>query len=136
MDHEQFDAEYRRVLEAAGAGEDSATLAAEVVRLRALAGTLTDAADRRDAGDRIATIEDVLSYDSQSLSAAMGEAIRVLGVAGADGGTRAERVQRAKAGMDEIARLSAGADRAEQAAILELNESLAMLIDALESDSR
>jgi hypothetical protein len=38
--------------------------------------------------------------------------------------------------MDEIARISAGAQRAEQAAILELNESLAMLIDALESDSR
>jgi hypothetical protein len=136
MDYEQFDAEYRRVLEAAGAGENSAALAAEIVRLRALAGTLADAADRRDAGDRITTIEDVLSYDSESLSAAMGEAIRVLGVAGADEGTPAERVRRARAGMDEIARISAGADRDEQAAILEMNESLAMLIDALESDSR
>jgi hypothetical protein len=37
--------------------------------------------------------------------------------------------------MDEIARIAAAADRDEQAAILDMNESLAMLIDALEPDS-
>jgi hypothetical protein len=135
VDFDQFDVEYSRTLDAAGT-MDSAILAAEIVRLRALADTLADPADRGDAANLIATLEDVLAYDTEPLSIPMAEAIRVLAAAGADDGTPAERVERAKAGMDEIARIAAAADRDEQAAILDMNESLAMLIDALEPESR
>ena len=135
MDFDQFDVDYSRTIDAAGT-MDSAALAAEIVRLRVLADTLTDPADRRDAANLIATLEDVLSYDTEPLSTPMAEAIRVLAAAGTVDGTPAERVERAKAGMAEIARISAAADRDEQAAILDMNESLAMLIDALEPDNR
>jgi hypothetical protein len=44
-------------------------------------------------------------------------------------------VARARAGMDEIARIAETADPAERTAILDMTESLAMLIDALEPDA-
>lgn len=135
MDYHQFEVAYGRVMEAAGAGAPAAALAGEVVRLRALADSLPEPTDRRDAAALVDSLEDVLSYDAEPLSPAMTEAVRVLALAGAADGTPSERQARARAGMDEIARISAGADRPEQAAILELNESLALLIDSLESSS-
>ena len=48
MNYEQFDAEYRRVLDAADQLSTPA-LAAEIERLRGLAGSLTDPSARRDA---------------------------------------------------------------------------------------
>jgi hypothetical protein len=133
MDLEEFRAQYSPVLDAAADGSmDDATIASEIIRLRALAETIADPAGRKRAGNLIASIEDVLSYSDAPLSDAMTEAIRVHLRAGADGGTPAERIARAEAGMDEIARISESVDdRSESDAILEMNESLAKLIDAI-----
>jgi hypothetical protein len=65
----------------------------------------------------------------------MVRAVAGLSRAGDERGTPQERVARAHAGMDEIARIAETADPAERNAILDMTESLAMLIDALEADA-
>jgi hypothetical protein len=59
MDYDQFDAEYGRVLDAART-LDAAALAGEVERLRHLAATLGEPADREDAGLLLASLDDAL----------------------------------------------------------------------------
>jgi hypothetical protein len=136
MDYEQFQAEYRQVLD--GASElSTAALAAEIDRLRGLAAQLSDPVDRRDADSAVASLDDVLSVDELPPSSpAVIEAERVHSIAIADGGTPEERIARARAGMAEISRIAASADPADQTGILELNESLYMLVLALKPDGR
>lgn len=137
MDYERFDVEYRRVLDAA-AKLSTAALAGEIDRLRGLAAQITDPIDRRDAGNDIATLGDVLvaSDDMPPSSAAAIEAERVHSLAIADGGTPEERIARAEAGMAEISRIAASADPSERAGIVELNESLYLLVLPLRPDTR
>jgi hypothetical protein len=65
----------------------------------------------------------------------MMEAIRIHTQAGASDGTPAERIARAEAGMAAIGRIAETAPPAEQASILDLNESLYMSILALHPES-
>jgi hypothetical protein len=135
MEYDDFDVEYRRVLDGA-AGLSAEALAAEIDRLRGLAAQITDPADRRDADNEIASLASVLSVGDLPLSSpAEIEAGRVHSRAIADGGTPEERIARAQAGMAEISRIAAAADPAERAGIIELNESLAMLVLALNPES-
>jgi hypothetical protein len=143
MDYEQFKTEYRTVFDAIDGDRPSADFAPDVARLKALAATIEDPADRRSAENRIATIEDVLSYgEGPPMSPAMVQAVRVHAAASAAGGTPQERIARAEAGMAEIGRIAeAGmaeigriaeaAGPSEEAAIMNLNESLYMLSTAL-----
>ncbi|MFC5267419.1 hypothetical protein ACFPJ1_35340 [Kribbella qitaiheensis] len=62
----------------------------------------------------------------------MMEAIRVHAAARAAGGTPQERIARAEAGMAEIGRIAEAAGPSEEAAIMNLNESLYMLSTALQ----
>lgn len=136
MEYDDFDAEYRRILDVAARLSDEA-LTAEVERLRGLASQLADPTDRRDADDDIASLAGVLSPTGvPPASPIVIEAERVHSAAGAPGGTPAERIARARAGMQEIGRLAATANPAERAGILELNESLLLLVTALESDTQ
>lgn len=130
VDYDQFDAEYGRVLSAAPT-LDAASAADEVSRLRELAATIDEPADRAAAGLLLASLEDALSTSTPQLSPAMAAAVRVHARAGSQDGTVAERIERARAGMAEIGRIAATAETAEQGAILDLNESLSMLVDAL-----
>ncbi|TCN39347.1 hypothetical protein EV644_107319 [Kribbella orskensis] len=136
MDYEQFKAEYKQVFDAIDGDRPSADFAPDVARLKALAATIEDPANRRSAENRIATIEDVLSYgDGPPLSPAMAQAIRVHAAASAAGGTPQERIARAEAGMAEIGRIAEAAGPGEEASIMNMNESLYMLVLALEPES-
>jgi hypothetical protein len=138
MGYEEFRADYERVLDTSDQ-VPLPELAASIARLKGLAGTLADPGQRFSARNSIASLEDIYAdgvEDEQNpVSAAMTEASRVSSRAASDAGTTAERVARLDAGMDEIGRIAETADPSEQAAILNLNESLEMLRTALEPRS-
>ncbi len=138
MDYDQFRTEYDPVFDVLDAETLPDWLPAAVTRLKDLAVSIEDPADRRSAENDIADIEGILSEaaDGPPISPAMMEAIRIHSAAGVGDGTPAERIARAEAGMAEINRIAESVPRTEQAPILELNESLYMLILALEPDSR
>lgn len=135
MSYEQFKAEYQRVFDSVES-QPAAHFAPDVGRLKVLASTLEDVRERTEAENLIADLEGVLEYDAEPLSPAMAEAIRAHARADAADGTPAERIARLEAGMNEIARIAESAEPAEQASILEMNESLYMLIMSLEPESR
>jgi hypothetical protein len=64
------------------------------------------------------------------------EAERIHSAGNAPGGTNAERIARARTAMTRLSHLAATATPPERTEILELNESLLLLITALESDHR
>jgi hypothetical protein len=136
MNFEQFEADYQRVFDSVES-QPAAHFAPEIARLKALAADLEDVRERTEAENLIADLEGVLEYDAEPLSPAMAEAVRAHAIADAATGTPAERIARLEAGMEEIARIAATAEPAEQAAILEMNESLYLLIASFEpSESR
>jgi hypothetical protein len=136
MDYEEFQADYDRVLDTSDK-VPLPELAASIERLKALAETLSDPDQRFSAGNSIASLEDIYAdgvEDEQNpISAAMTAASRVQSLAAANDGTLAERIARLAAGMEEIGRIADTADPSEKGAILDYNESLYMLMTALES---
>jgi hypothetical protein len=138
MDYDQFRAEYDPVFDVLDDETLPDWLPAAIARLKQLAATIDDLADRRSAENDIAAVEGILAEESEGrpISPAMMEAIRIHGEAGAGHGTPAERIARAEAGMAAIGRIADSLPRSEQAPILELNESLYMLIMSLEPDRR
>ncbi|GAB2665497.1 hypothetical protein [Kribbella swartbergensis] len=138
MDYDQFRAEYDVVFDVLDDEVLPDWLPGAIARLKELAAAIDDPADRRSAENDIAAAEGVLAEGAEGppVSAAMMEAIRVHTAAGANGGTPAERIARAEAGMAEIGRIADTAPPSEQAAILDLNESLYMLVLSLRTDSR
>src|SRR4051794_17020481 len=104
MDYDEFRAEYDPVFDVLDAETLPGWLPGAIARLKQLAATIDDPADRRSAENDIAMIESVLSAgaDEQTYSAAMIEAERVHALANADDGTDEERIARAEAGMAEI----------------------------------
>ncbi|WBQ05085.1 hypothetical protein [Kribbella sp. CA-293567] len=136
MNYQQFDAEYRQVLEASKAGLSTAGLQAEIDRLRALVDGIEDPADRQDAADDIAMLDDLVTRDDtpRPRSVARSEAFAAYQAATSKEGTPAERIARAERGIEEIERIVAAADPAESDSIAGLTESLHMLIGALRSD--
>ncbi|MEV8377033.1 hypothetical protein AB0P21_30105 [Kribbella sp. NPDC056861] len=134
MDYDEFKADYQRVFDSID-NQPAGHFAPDLARLKAKAAAIESPKDRRTAENQIATIEDVLAYDDEPpLSPAMADAIRAHTRASAGDGTNQERIARAEAGMAEIGRIAEAADPAEQASILTMNESLYMLIMALEPD--
>lgn len=136
MDYQEFRAEFDPVYAVLDGPALPAWLPAAVARLKELAATIEDPSGRRSAENRIADLEGVLDAgsDGPPISPAMMAAIRVYSQAGTTTGTPAERTARAEAGMAEIGRI-AEANPAEEASIMELNESLYTLILSLNPDS-
>jgi hypothetical protein len=136
MDYQQFDAEYRKVLEASKAGLSTAGLQAEIDRLRSLVDSIEDSADRQDATDDLTILDDLVTRDDapQPYSAARTEAFAAYQAATSKEGTPAERIARAERGIEEIERIAEAADPAESESIAGVTESLYMLIGALRSD--
>ncbi|WBQ05086.1 hypothetical protein [Kribbella sp. CA-293567] len=133
MDYEQFRARYQQVFDSIES-QPAAHFAPSLAQLRAMAAAIQSPKDRRRAENQIATIGDVLSYDDEPpLSPAMVNAVRAHDRGSADAGTPAERIARAESATIEIGRIADTAGPAEQAAILDLNEPLYMLIMSLES---
>ena len=135
LDYEQFDSEYRRVLEAAGRGAGDAELRTEIERLRGLSEELGDPADRTEAGFDIQMLEDILSAPPQEPASPAVEAANQAYVeAVREGGTPAERIERVQRGIEEISRIAVQAEPDDQPSIYGLNESLYMLVGALQAD--
>ncbi|MFC5267418.1 hypothetical protein ACFPJ1_35335 [Kribbella qitaiheensis] len=134
MDYDQFDAEYQRVVEAAQSDLSTEALRVEVQRLRQLSAQVEDPDDREEAGHAVAMLENVLSTDpGPPPSEAVLAANQAYADATSSDGTPAERIARAEAGITEIARIARTADPEEESSILQFNESLHMLIGALEN---
>ncbi|MDX2968866.1 hypothetical protein PWY87_13290 [Kribbella solani] len=131
MEYVEFDAARRRVLRSWGRElVEPETLAAAVERLRADAETIQDDAERAKARRYLTTLDnlvvDARTPESESLRAASDVLLRAL----APGGTPAERRVRAETAIAEINRIAQTAPTpAGGAAVLELNESLAEIIE-------
>jgi hypothetical protein len=135
MNFEQFDVEFRRVLEAVESGAADAELSVEIERLRGLAGQIADPADRKDAGHDIEMIEDILATPpSEPVSAVMQAARRAYAEAVRYDGTPEERIERVQHGIDELDLLAGQADEEDRASIYGLNESLYLLISGLRTE--
>lgn len=135
MEFEDFDVEYRRVLEAVKRGSGTAELGPAVERLHALAAELTDPADRADAGHDLEMLKDILGAEpAQPRSAVLEAANQAYAAAARDGGTPVERIERVQQGIEELGRLADQADPDDQTSIYGLNESLHTLASALRSD--
>ncbi|MEI8406819.1 MULTISPECIES: hypothetical protein [unclassified Kribbella] len=131
MDYDGFDAEYGRVLEAAGS-LDLVALALEVERLRTLVETVHPVADQEAARMLMISLDSALSSEQPPLSDAMSEALRVHRQARTAQGSADERMEGLHAAIAEIGRIADTAEPAEHGRILDLNESLSMLLESLQ----
>lgn len=135
MEFEQFDVEYRRVLEAVERGVGAIELRPEIERLRNLSGELTDPADRADAGHDLEMLEDLLATPpAEPVSPVLAAANQAYADAVREGGTQAERIERVQRGIEELGRIADRADPDDRTSIYGLNESLYMLVSALQAD--
>jgi hypothetical protein len=135
MDYDQFDADFTRVYDAAGAGLSTEDLKAEIERLQRVAEGIENAADRERAGHDIAMLEDLVAHDDDPPpSPAMIEAFGAYKAAILDEGTVAERIARAEKGIEEIERIADRADPEEELSIGGMAETLHMLIGSLRPD--
>ena len=131
MDYDGFDAEYGRVLDAAGSLEP-AQLAVEVERLRALAESVQPPEDQEAARLLMTSLDSALGTERPPISDELAEALRVHRQARTAQGTADERIEQLRAGIAEIGRIAATADAGEQGHILDLNESLSMLLESVQ----
>ena len=108
-----------------------------VGELWGMAEAIADAGDRKAAGFDIQMLEDIVDAPSaepvsvvmQAMNAAYRLAVRY-------DGTSAERIKRVRRGIDELGRHAQGADPDDQEQIYGLNESLCMLLSALQGGGR
>jgi hypothetical protein len=133
MDYRTFDAEYAQVL-AAARSMDSATLAGEVERLRALVPLVEPRSDQSQAELLVSQLSEVLDMEQPPVSDAMAAAVRAHRRARNAHGSSTERIAALRAGIDEIGQLAdTVAGTTEQHQILALTESLSLQVEALES---
>ncbi|GAB2665487.1 hypothetical protein [Kribbella swartbergensis] len=136
MEFDEFDGEYRRVLEAVRGGAGAEEVRPEIERLRRLSRELTDPADRADGGHDLRMLEDLLAAPSavpasptlEAANEAYAEAVR-------EDGTPSERIDRVQHGIDRLNQLATQATPDDQTAIHSLNESLHLLLGALGPDA-
>jgi hypothetical protein len=132
VDYEQFDGEFRRVLDAVTEGVEDRELRVRVGELRGMAEAIADAEDRKSAGFDIQMLEDILdSPPAAPVSEVMQAVNAAYRLAVQYDGTPAERVGRVERGIEELSRLAQGADEDDRDQIYGLSESLYMLLSAL-----
>ncbi|GAA0572034.1 hypothetical protein HPO96_32280 [Kribbella sandramycini] len=135
MQFEQFDTEYRKVLDAVRTGMDEAQARPEIDRLRSLAAALTDPNDRTDAAHDLELLEDVLGTPPAApRSARLQQAYELQAVAVAETGTPAERIERLQRALAELAELVDGAEPADQEEMRGIGHTLSLLVGALEAE--
>ncbi|MET9268752.1 hypothetical protein [Kribbella sp. NPDC003557] len=137
MDYGEFDAARRRIVQAWGTEiTDPEELAGAVEQLRQQAETVDGDDDRAKAIRYLKTLDDLVLEARTPESAAVREASDVLLRASGPEGTAAERRARAAAGMAEITRIAYAAPTSgERDAALEMNETLASIIDMIDLGS-
>jgi hypothetical protein len=132
MRYDDFLARYRAAHESWTLGRiDSAGAADQIERLRALVPQIEEPDRHAFAEFQLAQWTAELSPQAQDR---MVRAAAVFARAGADGGSDAERVERARRGRTEISAIAAETDdEGERTAILAMNESLTLLIESFET---
>ncbi|NIK62187.1 hypothetical protein [Kribbella shirazensis] len=137
MDYGEFDAARRRIVRAWGTEiTDPEVLAEAVERLREQAETVEGEADRAKAIRYLKTMDDLVVEARTPESAPIRQASDVMMRASSPEGTPAERRARARAGMEEIARIAyAAPTTGERDAALEMNETLASIIEMIDAES-
>lgn len=130
MDFEAFDAQ---VLELADSlqGADEATVAAEVVRLKALAGQIADERSRRLALIRAEKLPELISGPKPGTSPQYWQAARLVTQVVNDKRSAADRIAHAERAKSDIAALSRQAPVRESMTILRMNSTLVRLIERL-----
>ncbi|MFD3403488.1 hypothetical protein ACFWUU_22580 [Kribbella sp. NPDC058693] len=134
MDYEAFDAQLLELADSLR-GADEPTVAAEIVRLKALAGQIADERSRRLALIRAEKLPEFISGPKPGTSPQYLRASTLLGQALADKGSPLERIAHAERVKTEIAALSRQAPRRESMTILRMNSSLVRLIERLRDGS-
>jgi hypothetical protein len=126
--HEQF----TRVHDGWNAGRvDTAAASAEIARLRSLLPGLPES-DRAIAEFNLNDFEAALKPEAQDR---MARAAAALEAANVPDGTVDERIARVEAGLREVTAIGMESDNPnEQHAIIEMNESLATLLDLLQAE--
>lgn len=130
MDYEAFDAQLLELADSLR-GADESTVAAEIVRLKALAGQIADERSRRLALIRAEKLPEFISGPKPGTSPEYLRASTLLGQALADKGSPLERIAHAERAKTEIAALSRQAPRRESMTILRMNSTLVRLIERL-----
>ncbi|MFC6162825.1 hypothetical protein [Kribbella jiaozuonensis] len=134
MDYEAFDAQLLELADSLR-GADEPTVAAEIVRLKALAGQIADERSRRLALIRAEKLPEFISGPKPGTSPQYERASTLLGQALADKRSPLERIAHAERVKTEIAALSRQAPRRESMTILRMNSSLVRLIERLRDGS-
>ena len=132
MRYRDFLARYRRAYDAWGAGDlDAVGAAEEIERLRALIASIEEPDRHQFAEAQLGQWTRQLSPQTQDRVA---RAASVLTAAGAEHGTDAERLDRARQGRVTITAIAdETTDDGERHVILAMNEPLSLLIDSLEA---
>lgn len=134
MHYEEFRAQWRKAMD--DAAESRLTDgSAEVARLRKLTEQITDAYERRSAEAAVQSLAEVLSYESEPVSDEVAEAYRISAWAN-NKGEPAEWIARIDEAMRRIGELADHASDDDESEILDLNEPLAMLLDAVRGGGR
>jgi hypothetical protein len=135
VEYAEFDTERRRITRAWGREiTDPEQLAAAVEALRDQAATIPGEAPQARAQRYLEALDDLVTEARAPESETVQRAGEVLLEASRPDGTAAERRARAEAGIGEITRIAEAAPTmAERDAALEMNESLAETVAALDA---
>jgi hypothetical protein len=130
VDFDTFDAQLLELADSLR-GADEATMAAEIVRMKALAEQIEDERDRRLAMIRVDKLPELANGAQPGTSPQYWAAARLLAQAISDKGSPAERIAHAERAKTEIAALSKQAPVRESMTILKMNSTLARWIERL-----
>lgn len=130
MDFEAFDAQLLELADSLQ-GADEATVAAEVVRMKALAEQIADDRSRRLALIRAAKLPEFVNGAQPGTSPQFERASTLVAQVLGGKGSPADRIAHAERVKSEIAALSQQAPPRESMTILRMNSTLVRLIERL-----
>jgi hypothetical protein len=133
VDFDAFDAQLLALADSLQ-GADEATVAAEVVRMKAVAEQIEDDRSRRLALIRAEKLPEFVGGAQPGTSPQFERASTLVAQVLADEGTPAERIAHAERAKAEIATLSEQAPPRESMTILRMNSTVVRLIERLRSE--
>jgi hypothetical protein len=135
VDFDAFDAQLLELADSLQ-GADEATVAAEVVRMKALAEQIADDRSRRLALIRAEKLPEFVNGAQPGTSPEFERASTLVAQVLGDKGSSAERIAHAERAKAEIAALSQQAPPRESMTILRMNSTLVRLIERLRNDGQ
>lgn len=133
MDFDDFDAQLLELADSLE-GADEATIAGEIVRLKALAAQIPDERSRRLALIRAEKLPEFVNGAQPGRSPQFERASTLVAQVLVDKGSPAERIAHAERAKAEIAALSEQAPARESMTILRMNSTLVRLIERVRND--